>query len=62
MWPHCYVVVEVVLSAVLNALACGQHATDVAALAWIAGGLIPVLVLMLGRVAGCPVQLYESRY
>jgi hypothetical protein len=51
-WAEWYVWVAVVLSSLLNALASGRHAEELPAVAYAVGAAIPVLVLMLGRVAG----------
>jgi peptidoglycan/LPS O-acetylase OafA/YrhL len=54
MWCHAFVGVVVVLSAVLNSMAnaSGQTDTTLRLMAYGMGSLIPVLVLMLFRIAG----------
>lgn len=57
--PHCrrwattYILLAVLLSCLLNGWASGHHADEgLRVAAWIVGGLIPVLVFVLGKVAG----------
>jgi len=51
-WARGYVVASVLLSALLNALASGQHAAPgYQALGYGVGAIVPVLVLVLGVVA-----------
>jgi hypothetical protein len=52
-WAGWYVAVAVVLSAMLNALACGRNAEECRVVAYGVGAVVPALVLMLSRVAGC---------
>lgn len=58
-WSHAYVFIAAGMSMALNAIANGQHAPngtdgapDMRLAAWTMGALIPVLVLLLGKVAG----------
>ncbi len=51
-WADAYIVLSVLLSSGLNAYASGSHATDSVALAWLVGGLIPLLVFVLAKIAG----------
>jgi hypothetical protein len=47
-----YIVGAVVLSMVLNSTASGAHAERFVALAYVVAALVPVLVFVLGKVAG----------
>lgn len=51
-WAARYVGTAVALSVALNALASAQHAERLTWLAALVGGIIPLLVYMLARVAG----------
>jgi drug/metabolite transporter (DMT)-like permease len=52
-WATAYVALSAVMSMVLNAMANGHHAREGQVwMAYAMGALIPVLVLLLGRVAG----------
>jgi hypothetical protein len=50
-WADGYVFIAVGLSMILNSVASGMHAEQLPALAYAVGGLIPVLVFILGKVA-----------
>lgn len=50
-WAKVYIGLSVALSIVLNGSASAAHA-DGAIIAWVVGGVIPVLVFVLGQVAG----------
>ncbi len=52
-WARTYIVLAVLLSCVLNGWASGHNADEgLRVAAWVVGGLIPVLVFVLGQVAG----------
>jgi hypothetical protein len=51
-WANAYIVAAVLLSMLLNSVASGLHAEQFRVLAYCVGAIIPVLVLMLGKVAG----------
>ena len=52
-WALVYIIMAVVLSCGLNGWASGHEASDgLKVAAWVVGGLIPVLVFVLGKVAG----------
>ncbi len=51
-WATSYVALSAIMSMVLNAMANCHHAQDHVVMAGAMGALIPVLVLLLGRVAG----------
>ncbi len=51
-WGERYIVLAVALSMVLNSLASGMHAERFEWLAYGVGAIIPVLVFILGKVAG----------
>ena len=57
-WATSYVALSAVMSMVLNAMANCHHAQDHVVMAGAMGALIPILVLLLGRVAGL---LYRRR-
>jgi uncharacterized membrane protein len=52
-WATCYIVLSVLLSCLLNGWASG-HGVDgeMQVAAYVVGGLVPVLVFVLGQVAG----------
>lgn len=53
IWSNAYVALAAVMSMVLNAMANASHAkSGHIIMAYVMGGLIPVLVLLLGRIAG----------
>ncbi len=56
-WADRYIVLAVVLSSGLNAFASAQHTDKLVWLAAIVGGVIPVLVFILAKVAG---HLYKD--
>jgi hypothetical protein len=52
-WATCYICLAVLLSCGLNGWASAHHAEEALKwFAWAVGGLIPVLVFVLGKVAG----------
>jgi hypothetical protein len=51
-WADRYIGLAVALSAILNSVASGSHATGFAFLAYAVGACIPLLVFVLGKVAG----------
>lgn len=50
-WAKVYIILSVALSIVLNGSASAANA-DATVIAWVVGGIIPVLVFVLGQVAG----------
>jgi VIT1/CCC1 family predicted Fe2+/Mn2+ transporter len=51
-WANAYIVASVLLSMLLNSVASGLHASRFQMLAYGVGAIIPVLVFILGKVAG----------
>ncbi len=51
-WANAYIVAAVALSMLLNSVASGLHAEGFKVLAYGVGAIIPVLVFILGKVAG----------
>jgi len=51
-WANAYIVAAVLLSMLLNSVASGLHAEQFKLLAYSVGAVIPVLVFILGKVAG----------
>ena len=51
-WANAYIVAAVLLSMLLNSVASGLHAEQFKLLAYGVGAIIPVLVFILGKVAG----------
>jgi len=52
-WATCYIVLSVLLSCLLNGWASGHQVdSDMRIVAYGVGGLVPVLVFVLGQVAG----------
>jgi hypothetical protein len=51
-WANAYIVAAVLLSMLLNSVASGLHAEQFKLLAYSVGAIIPVLVFILGKVAG----------
>ncbi len=52
-WATCYIVLSVLLSCLLNGWASGhQVESDMRIVAYGVGGLVPILVFVLGQVAG----------
>lgn len=51
-WANAYIVTAVLLSMLLNSVASGLHAEQFKLLAYGVGAIIPVLVFILGKVAG----------
>lgn len=61
-WATGYVSLAAVMSMVLNSMANGHHAQDgYILMAYAMGALIPILVLLLGRVAGLLYRRNKSR-
>jgi hypothetical protein len=51
-WANAYIVAAVALSSMLNSVASGLHAEGFKVLAYGVGAIVPVLVFILGKVAG----------